>query len=219
MLSAYESAAALKVDQAVRQLAILERKFSSGDVTKDDLVAAVTWTEKLVADCGTALQTLRDKKAELEKELPASLVQLTEQVEYGRQFKEALERYRAKQKEESAIQERLDVRERWRKFITAATVRFSDAEAALSKSKIADIDTEYKDMFRGIINVADVVPQLQRADGRETFMFSLVIFMASTGFRREALCRRAIATRWRFPFSWPPPLSITACRVSLSLTT
>ncbi len=176
LLSAYESTAAMKVDQAARRLTAIDGKFSSGDIAKADLIDTIAWTERLVADCGTKLQTLRDKKAELEKELPASLVQLTEQVEYGRQFKEALERYREKQKEEAAIQARLDVRERWRKFITTVTTRFSDAEAELSKAKIADIDADYKDMFRGIMNVADVVPQLQRADGREDLHVQLSDF-------------------------------------------
>lgn len=187
LLAAYESAAALKVDQSARQLVALDGKFSSGEITKDGITAAVTWTEKLVADSNTALQILRDKKVELEKELPASLVQLTEQVEYGRQFKEALERYREKQKEEAGIQARLDVRERWRKFITAATTRFSDAEAALSKAKIADIDTEYKEMFRGIMNVADVVPQLQRADGREDLHVQLSDFHGQHRLSARAL--------------------------------
>ena len=187
LLSAYESVAALKVDQTSRRLAVLEGKFSSGDITKDDLAAASAWTEKLITDCGTVLQTLRNKKAELEKELPASLVQLTEQVEYGRQFKEALERYRDKQKEEAAIQTRLDVRERWRRFITTATTRFSDAEAALSKAKIANIDAEYKDMFRGIMNVADVIPQLQRADGREDLHVQLSDFHGQHKLSARAL--------------------------------
>lgn len=187
LLAAYESAAALKVDQSARLQTSLTGKFSSGDVTKDDLVAALAWTEKLVSDGGTALQTLRDRKAELERELPASLVQLTEQVEYGRQFKEALTRYREKQEEEAAAQARLDIRERWKKFITTATTRFSEAEAALSKAKIANIDAEYKEMFRGIMNVADVVPQLQRAEGREDLHVQLSEFHGQHRLSARAL--------------------------------
>lgn len=187
LLAAYEASTALKVEQPALRLAALDGKFSSGEISKDDIAAAITWTEKLVADGATALQTLRDKKAELEKELPASLVQLTEQVEYGRQFKEALERYREKQKEEAGIQTRLDVRERWKTFISTATTRFSDAEAALSKAKIADIDAEYKDMFRGIMNVADVVPQLQRADDREDLHVQLSDFHGQHRLSARAL--------------------------------
>src|SRR3546814_9646821 len=92
--------------------------------------------------------------------------QLTEQVEYGRQFQQALEQYCGKQAEEAALQARLDIRERWKAFITKAATLFADTEATLSKAKIADIDSEYKDMFREIMKVADVVPALQRADGR-----------------------------------------------------
>src|SRR3546814_5896019 len=85
-------------------------------------------------------------------DLPASLVQLTEQVEYGRQFQQALEQYCGKQAEEAALQARLDIRERWKAFITKAATLFADTEATLSKAKIADIDSEYKDMFREIID-------------------------------------------------------------------
>lgn len=187
LLSAYEAAAALGLEAKERRLAALEGKFSSGDIAMDDLAAALSWTEKLIADCGTTLQTLRDKKTELEKELPASLVQLTEQVEYGRQFKEALQRYREKQKEEADVQSRLDVRERWRKFIGQATTLFADAEAALSKAKIADIDIEYKEMFSDIMKVADVVPQLQRADGREDLHVQLSDFHGQHRLSARAL--------------------------------
>ena len=205
LLSAYESAAALGLDAKERRLTALDAKFSSGDIAKDDLAAALSWTEKLVADCGTTLQTLRDKKAELEKELPASLVQLTEQVEYGRQFKEALQRYREKQKEEADVQARLDIRERWRKFIGQATTLFANVEAALSKAKIADIDTEYKDMFSDIMKVADVVPQLQRADGREDLHVQLSDFHGQHRLSARALLSESYRTRWRFPSSLPPP--------------
>lgn len=187
LLAAYEGAAAMKLDHSVRQLAAVESKLIAGDITKDDLARAIVWTEKLVVDCGSALQALRDKRTKLEGELPASLVQLTEQVEYGRQFKESIERYRDSQKEEGVIQIRLDVRERWRKFITAATERFSDAEAALSKVKIAEIDIEYKDLFRGIMNVADVVPHLQRADDREDLHVQLSDFHGQHRLSARAL--------------------------------
>ena len=76
----------------------------------------------------------------------------------------------------------LDIRERWKTFISSATTLFAEAEAALSKAKIADIDAEYKSMFREIMNVGDVVPDLQRADGREDLHVQLRV-------RPETLCR------------------------------
>jgi hypothetical protein len=187
LLLAYENVSALGIEAKERRLESLDAKFASGDVAKGDLAASIAWTADIVARAAERLQSARDRKAALENELPASLVQLTEQVEYGRQFKEALERYRGKQQEEAGIQARLDVRERWKKFISRATTLFADAEAALSKTKIADIDTEYKDMFRDIMKVADVVPELQRADGREDLHVQLSDFHGQHRLSARAL--------------------------------
>src|SRR3546814_4871485 len=108
----------------------------SSDVCSSDL------TSDLSACAADALTAARANKSALENELPASLVQLTEQVEYGRQFQQALEQYCGKQAEEAALQARLDIRERWKAFITKAATLFADTEATLSKAKIADIDSE-----------------------------------------------------------------------------
>ena len=161
-LSAHEQAAPLSIDPQERQLSSLDSKFTSGEITKDDLAAAIKWTSDLAGQVPGHLKNAKDRKTKLETELPASLVQLTQQVEYGRQFKEGLLLYWDKQKEEVAQQARLDIRERWKTFISSATALFAEAEAALSKAKITDIDAEYKSMFREIMNVGDVVPDLQR---------------------------------------------------------
>ena len=46
-LSAHETAAPLAVEPENRQLSALDGKFSSGDISKDDLAAAVNWTSDL----------------------------------------------------------------------------------------------------------------------------------------------------------------------------
>jgi DNA repair exonuclease SbcCD ATPase subunit len=186
-LSAHESAVALGVDEKHRKIADLESKFTSGAISTDDLVAAAKWTSDLTEKVPGLLKAAQDQKVNLEKELPASLVQLTEQVEYGRQFKEALGRYREKQKEEATQQVRLDVRERWRMFISRVTTLFADAEAKLSKTRIQGIDTEYKSMFRDIMQIGDVVPELQRADDREDLHVQLSDFHGQHRLSARAL--------------------------------
>src|SRR3546814_13555508 len=79
------------------------------------------------------------------------------------------------------------MRERWKACITKAATRFADTEATLSKAKIADIDSEYKDMFREIMKVADVVPELQRADGREDLQVQLSDFHGQRRLSARAL--------------------------------
>ncbi len=186
-LNSFEQSEALAVADDQRQNNRLDSKFSSGDITKAELEAAIEWTSELAKMAADSLKAAKDKKAELEKELPASLVQLTEQVEHGKQFVEAVTQYRQHQEQEAKQQERLDIRERWRTFITNATGLFADAEAALSKEKIADIDGEYKDMFRQIMNVGDVIPDLQRADDREDLHVQLSEFHGQHKLSARAL--------------------------------
>lgn len=186
-LSAYEMAAALDIQPQNRQLTTLNGKFLSGDVSKDELVAAIKWTAELAEKVAGNLQVARERKEALEKELPPSLVQLTEQVEYGRQFKEALKLYRDNQKEEAAQQLRLDIRERWRAFISAATSLFAEAESALSKTRINGIDGEYKSMFREIMQIGDIVPDLHRADDREDLHVQLSDFHGQHRLSARAL--------------------------------
>ena len=186
-LADHETADPLEIEPQKRQLSTLEREFSLGDISKDKLADAVKWTSELSEKVTGTLKIAQDLKNALENELPPSLVQLTEQVEYGRQFKEALDIYRTNQKEEAVQQERLEIRERWKKFISKATTFFAEAETALSKTRIMSIDAEYKSMFREIMRVGDVVPNLRRADNREDLHVQLSDFHGQHRLSARAL--------------------------------
>ena len=174
--SAHTTAVPIAVDPVNRQLPAFNMLFESGQVSKVDLVAAVKWTSEIIENADKSLSTAQGRKKELEKDLPSSLVQLTEQVEYGRQFTEALKLYRGYQRDEAQHQARLDIRDRWKEFISKTTAVFSDAESALSKERIKGIDAEYKTMFREIMQVGDVVPDLFRADDKEDLLVQLSDF-------------------------------------------
>jgi hypothetical protein len=61
-----------------------------------------------------------------------------------------------------ATRKRLQVRERWKDFITTAAGTFADAEGELSRNRISAIDGDYKALFAQIMGVSDVVPDLRR---------------------------------------------------------
>lgn len=186
-LSAHEAAAPVAVEPQARQLSLVDAKFTSGEISKEDLAAAATWTSGLTGRVAEILKVTRIRKEEIEKELPPSLVQLTEHVEYGRQFKEALKLYRDNQKDVTEQQARLDIRERWKAFITRATTVFAEAEAGISKARIKSIDAEYKSMFREIMQIGDVVPDLQRADDKEDLYVQLSDFHGQHRLSARAL--------------------------------
>jgi DNA repair exonuclease SbcCD ATPase subunit len=166
-LLALENHQTLDVKIQDRKIGSLDTKFRSGEITKNDIETTQTYSSELSAQAEAKTKQATEEKERLEEELPASLVQLTEQVEHGRQFKESLNIYKTKKAEADKGRARLAIRERWKTFIESAATQFSDAEGELSKTKIADIDAEYKEMFSGIMQVADIVPELQRADDRE----------------------------------------------------
>ena len=186
-LSDHELAKVLGVDAAARRLVRLDTRMKSGEVTEAEAEAAVTRTSELMALVSGLLEKAKKKKTDLEAELPASLVQLTEQVEYGRQFKDALATYQQGQLKEAEQQARMDIRERWKIFVSKASSRFSTAEAALSKTKINDIDAEYKSMYQDIMQVGDVVPDLQRADDKEDLNVELSDFHGQRKLSARAL--------------------------------
>lgn len=186
-LSAHETAAPLEIELQNRQLSVLDRKFSSGNVLNDEWSEAVKWTSSLTGKVAEILEDVQCRKNALEKELPPSLVQLTEQVEYGRQFKDALKLYRDNKQKEATQQARLDIREKWKEFISTATTIFANAEATLSKARIKSIDADYKSMFREIMKVGDVIPNLQRASDREDLHVQLSDFHGQHKLSARAL--------------------------------
>lgn len=186
-LALLEKAETLAVDDGDLVVGRLSHRVASGELTKDEVVAAMTRLTGLEELTAGKIKENNARKEQLEKELPQSLVQLTEQVEYGYQFKNGVQIYRGKQKEEATHRARLDIRERWRDFITRATTVFSEAEGMLSKAKIGAIDSEYKSIFKQIMNVGDVVPNLQRADGREDLHVQLSDFHGQHRLSARAL--------------------------------
>ena len=186
-LSDHEIAKVLGVKPDERIIAGLDARMKSGEVSEADATAAITRTGALTKFVPDLLTKAQERKTKLEAELPSSLVQLTEQVEYGRQFKDALAGYQESQSEEVKLQAKLDIRERWKTFVSKASSRFAAAEGALSKAKISDIDAEYKSMYKDIMQVGDVVPDLQRADDKEDLNVELSDFHGQRKLSARAL--------------------------------
>ena len=186
-LRAHESAATLAIEPANRQVVELDARCGTGKISKDDLAAAVKWTSDLTGRVAPVLKAAKTRKAELGGELPASLVQLAEQVEYGRQFMVSLDLFRNNQRKAATDLARRDVREKWKTFISRATAVFAEAEAAMSKARIEGIDVEFKSMFLKIMDVDNVVPDLRRTDQREDLHVELSDF-----FGQRALSARAL---------------------------
>lgn len=186
-LIALESAPTLQVDLHSQITLAMDTKFSSGDISKVDLTTIEEFTSDLSHKLICNISSLTKKKEVLDKELPPSLVQLTEQIGYGQLFKDALILYRKHNREEVKQQSRLDVRERWSTFISSARQAFSDSEAILVQARIKSIDKQYKSMFGAIMKIGDVVPDLYRADDSENLHVQLSDFHGQQKLSARAL--------------------------------
>jgi hypothetical protein len=175
------------VPTSERRYSEVDGNFCDGDFTATELQHAIDWSNDLTRRARDELNAAKLIKDSIEKELPPSLVQLTEQVEHGRSFKVALDRYRQKQTEEAQLQAKLDIRERWKTCITNATNLFSDAEAALSTAKVSAIQDQYKDMFAFIMSISDIVPELQREADSEDLHVRLADFHGQHKLSARAL--------------------------------
>lgn len=139
----------------------------------DELIA---YHDKLEARLTAAIEKYSKRRTELEAKLPPSLVSLTEQIEHAKQFRDALKDYEKAEASFNNANSKLQIRLRWQSFIGDAATVFADAEARLSKDKIASIETEYKAMFAKIMGVEDVKPELQREEMRENLHVQLSEF-------------------------------------------
>jgi DNA repair exonuclease SbcCD ATPase subunit len=153
-----------------------DQMIREGKISIDDFDELKIYYDKLETRYTAAVDKFTNRKDELEKKLPPSLVQLTEQVEHAKQYRDALKDYQDASIKFEAANTKLTDRKKWQTFITKAADVYAEAEANLSKNKIASIEAEYKDMFAKIMGVDDIKPDLQRDDQRENLQVQLSEF-------------------------------------------
>lgn len=133
----------------------------------------------------TQITTLQ---ASLQSELPPSLVMLTQKLEAGIRFGEAIKEFRAAKKELAKLSTHRAWRERWRTFITGAASTVGNAERALSAQRIEQIQTDYQAIFTDLMRGGvDMKPQLIRATNSENVDLNLENFYGETGISARAV--------------------------------
>lgn len=175
-LHSLEQHPAMEVSDEERTTTVLDRYFQEGQVDQRSLDTARAWMEELETKRTGLVQGLRSRKDELERLLPPSMVSLTEQVEAGRQFTIADRTYQDSVKKLEEARRVLDVRKRWIDFISRAATAFAEAEVKRATHQIELISADYKEMFRRVMFVQDVTPDLRRADRGEDLYIELKDF-------------------------------------------
>lgn len=180
----------LAVAEGELKLPHLDTTFRQRTPSDGDLRTAVDYAATLEEKRQERLATLKGDKDSLEKEIPPSLVTLTEQVEAARRLRDLVATHRsavAKGGELSLVKARIAQREQWSEFITRSSGLFGRAEAELSKSVTAEMEAEYKSMYGAIVRNSDVLPALDKPSDSEVLHLKLDRFFNLEGVSARAL--------------------------------
>lgn len=170
-----------------KELASFNGKVTEGTVIIANLDTMLAYYDKLESRLTAAIgKYIADKEA-LQAKLPPSLVQLTEQVEGARQFREHLSDYRKNLALVEKANKKLELRKHWQTFINDAASCFSAAESDLSQNKLNTIESEYKAMFSSVMNASDIVPSLARDAANENLHVKLSDFHGQRDLSAKAL--------------------------------
>jgi hypothetical protein len=150
--------------------------FTRENPSREDVANAVAAVAKLDVTRKHAATTLQEERESIEKELPPSLVALTEQIEHAERLKRGIVQYETAVGGEKKIGKRLEKRKAWCEFVESASRRFAEAEVAFSTAKTMAIDSEYRELYGQITNNPDVVPSLRKAAGSEELHLRLEKF-------------------------------------------
>ena len=156
----------MEVPEEDRTHASLDGTFHAKQGTRDVLASFTDRLDTLEASRQAKLGTLAAEKTRIEKDLPDSLVTLTEQLEAAKELREDIETHRAGEDpagERASVTREQMKRRLWATFIEAATVEFANAEAEFSRKQAAGLKNRYQDMYKAICPRAEIVPSLQRS--------------------------------------------------------
>ncbi len=177
----------LAVKVGDRTAATVVHGAEGGTLKVEHVDRALEALRKLRSRLGTVIQARRNERNQLEKELPPSLVAVTTQIELASRARDNLSTFwKATQK---VIRTRAQVAkyQRWQKYIKAVTDEICDAEASLTASRLKSLGDDYKELFRGIMGVKDVVPVLTRLDQNQQLDVRLDNFHGLAGLSARAL--------------------------------
>ena len=159
-----------------KEFSSIEKSFNEGAFEHSLTTTITSYINSLEGIRTTQLENNKKRKTELEKELPPSLVKLTEQVEHAKNIKKDIEDYKGYKSSLEKVKTKLKHFSEWKQFMDKVANKFGSAETRLSQEKIAEIESEYKEVFAQIIPNVDVVPSLKKPSDSEALHVELERF-------------------------------------------
>jgi hypothetical protein len=175
-LKRLEDSVELGVSISDRRHAQLSARFNSNQPSANDLDAAKLRLDALDTTRQVKLGELQTEKDRLEKEIPPSLVALTEQIEHAGNLQRAIRDLQSSNTKIEDLEATLEVRGSWATFIEGVASQFAKAEVRLSTAKTTALEINYRDMYEKVTSNPEVVPLLKKSDTSEELYLRLAQF-------------------------------------------
>lgn len=176
---------ALSKDEAPR-LRQLTKAGEAGAISFADANELVIHVAMLRDRASKTVATLVAERAELEKQLPKSLVTATTAVETARRLQTSWNALTAAEKESSAEQTRATHLTRLKSFLDQSSTNFATAESAMAAARLQKVEPLCQELFRHIM-FSPVVPALQKPQGSEELGIRLAEFWGLSDVSAQAL--------------------------------
>lgn len=182
-----EDSEALGLVPEDRRYPDISARLSGVNPSIEDLDAAIVYLDQLELSRQGKITELFVEKETLEKELPPSLVALTEQVEHASKLQDSLKKLRDCIRNVEELTATLEIRSVWATFIESVSDEFARAEVRLSTAKTSALENDYQDMYKQVTNNPEIVPLLKKSDTSEGLHLRLATFYGLTDLSAATL--------------------------------
>jgi DNA repair exonuclease SbcCD ATPase subunit len=186
-LKKLEDADAMGVPASSRQFSSLTSKFNGTEPSIADLDSAISRLEVLDGDRNGKIATLQVQKEELERQLPPSLVALTEQVEHASDLQQTIKELQGTNQRLANLTASLSLRLAWATFIGAVSDELAQAEVRFSTSRTGALESDYRTMYEQVTKNPEIVPLLKKSESSEELHLRLAKFYGLTDLSAATL--------------------------------
>jgi DNA repair exonuclease SbcCD ATPase subunit len=186
-LARLENLPEFSIPQNQRVSVQINEASQDGSLTTTLVDTGVDQLAALIGRLKAEIVRLTERRSQLEKELPPSLVAVTSQLEYAANARLNLGVYWRKTQEHTSVRLQLARYGRWQKYISAVTEEICEAESKYVEARLEALGDDYKKLFRNVMGVGDVVPALTRGKQDEKLDVQLEDFHGKQGLSARAL--------------------------------
>jgi recombinational DNA repair ATPase RecF len=158
----------------------------TGAITPEEATELTAYIGTMRARATAKSGAQAQERAQLEKELPPSLVAVTTAVEAARRLQRSW-RDLADAEKETATATALEAKvARLKKFLDTASATFATAESAMAAARLKKVEPLCQELFRAIM-FSPVIPALQKPPGSEEIGIKLAEFWGLKDLSAQAL--------------------------------